>query len=781
MNTSTVGDLYAVAVSPDGRWLAAGRSAETTEPRPIEIWELALNRPLSALKSRVLGEQPGHGYQMVFSPDSRTVYALSRAQEPNRQGAPAAGPGPAFAPLIMGKPADEARLVAYDVVSGKERAAFDLPAPNGGHAFGSSDLVRPMTALTPDGLTMITGEADGTVRTRDASTGREKRSWMAHPPEDPKEPRCAGVGALAVVGDRALLTVGMFGGLRMWDLSTGREIWSAKTIVTNVHALAVSPDGTLIAHGDASGGIRVRDVTTGTERPGAPGHTHWIDRVFAMPDGRTALTASSDGTVRQWDLATGREQRQVKLDGHGWPTAFIPGCRELIGRSIWMYSGSANPYDKFVWDTETGKRRPVTGELADPRHWILTGPVDGRLLVLDQKDQSVSLREWPSGTMRQSFPAPALEPPATGYQTNAAAMSANGRMVAVVGEDQQGGLRHWGRVSLFDGDGGKLRWRGPNPDALAHYVAFLPDASAVVVGGTTTTPPTVIWNPGQVVRPSYKPNQALILLDAITGEPVRSFVPTKIGENGYRNIAALAISSDGRQLAAAEQDFSVCVYEVATGKVRHHFEGHTNETTALAFTPDGRRLVSTSRDLTGLVWDVSLAAGRAGPLPADRDRLWADLSKLEWELAGPALATLAARPDVAVTLLRGQLKPATGVDGPGPAALAALIQRLDGDGFADRERATTELRRYGSDALSAVRERLNQPASAEMKQRLTSLVEAIHATPVPADRLRALRAVELLEQMATPAAKEVLKSLADGAQGATLTGAADDAVKRLSK
>jgi WD40 repeat protein len=69
----------------------------------------------------------------------------------------------------------------------------------------------------------------------------------------------------------------------------------------------------------------------------------------------------------------------------------------------------------------------------------------------------------------------------------------------------------------------------------------------------------------------------------------------------------LAVSPDGRQVAAAESDYSIWVYELATGQARRHFVGHSNEVTALAFTPDGQRLISTSRDLTALVWDVSQA------------------------------------------------------------------------------------------------------------------------------------------------------------------------------
>jgi hypothetical protein len=244
----------------------------------------------------------------------------------------------------------------------------------------------------------------------------------------------------------------------------------------------------------------------------------------------------------------------------------------------------------------------------------------------------------------------------------------------------------------------------------------------------------------------------------------------------------LAASADGRQIAAAEDSHSIWVYELATGRTRRKLAGHGNQVTALAFTPDGRRLVSTSWDLTGLVWDVSLAAGRAGPkpTPADFDRLWADLAKPEWDLAGPALATLAAYPDAAVDLLRDRLRPA---DRPTPdvAVIDRLVSQLDDATFAERERATAELRRIGPEAVPHLRRQVSEAPTLEVRLRLEKLVKDLVVMALPPDRLRELRAVELLEQTGTPAARERLKALAGGTPDAALTRAASAALQRLTK
>jgi glucose repression regulatory protein TUP1 len=83
--------------------------------------------------------------------------------------------------------------------------------------------------------------------------------------------------------------------------------------------------------------------------------------------------------------------------------------------------------------------------------------------------------------------------------------------------------------------------------------------------------------------------------------------------NNDAGVTSVAISPDGRWVAAGSLDTVVRIWEVATGKLVERLRGHRDSVYSVAFTPDGRGLVSGSLDKTLKYWDVSaLGGGPAG-------------------------------------------------------------------------------------------------------------------------------------------------------------------------
>ena len=100
-----------------------------------------------------------------------------------------------------------------------------------------------------------------------------------------------------------------------------------------------------------------------------------------------------------------------------------------------------------------------------------------------------------------------------------------------------------------------------------------------------------------------------------------------------------------------------------------------------------------------------------------------------------------------------------------------------------REKASADLERLGPGAYPALRKALQAP-SLEVRRRAARLLEKKGGPPPPptlsTEELRALRAVEVLEWIATEEAREILSELARGAAGAPQTSAAVAALRRLT-
>jgi WD40 repeat protein len=71
-----------------------------------------------------------------------------------------------------------------------------------------------------------------------------------------------------------------------------------------------------------------------------------------------------------------------------------------------------------------------------------------------------------------------------------------------------------------------------------------------------------------------------------------------------KTIVSVALSPDGTLLAAAFNDHTIHLWDIATGEEKSDLFGHTNTILDLRFTPDGKLLISSSRDGTIRLWGV---------------------------------------------------------------------------------------------------------------------------------------------------------------------------------
>jgi hypothetical protein len=149
---------------------------------------------------------------------------------------------------------------------------------------------------------------------------------------------------------------------------------------------------------------------------------------------------------------------------------------------------------------------------------------------------------------------------------------------------------------------GKLVKRVWTRAERALNLVFLPDGQLVVAGGRPGQEGDVrvydLSQPGRDVG-------GVAMLDGVNDKKVlvKELVETD------DEVLALALSADGKKLAAAGCDRLVRVWDISGGvgaaKMDTPIENHADWVFGLAFSPDGKFLLTASRDKTAKVWDLA--------------------------------------------------------------------------------------------------------------------------------------------------------------------------------
>jgi hypothetical protein len=510
--------------------------------------------------------------------------------------------------------------------------------------------------------------------------------------------------------------------------------------------------------------------------------------VCLTSDGRTLISSSYDKTIRLWDTARGRFRSKFPCDpGSVYTIELLPNGREIL----------ASGYDGLLhlWDLETGKevRSLVVGEqsAAGNRYSVQAYQVsgDGRTVATSSfcrrgKASGSLVRLWdlPTGKLlpRQFADADAHGPEICLFSPDLRAcvgfVEITPASPPAAGKDvPPPGMTH---VIVKDLATGHVLQVLPQPDHCIHdyynyRLAFAPDARTLV----TATCRLGLKND----RYCYD-QDALHFWELASGKERLKIVYPETGLE-YDSVC-FAFSPDGRMLAAARRAQTrslIQLWDVATGRELGRYAGFDSSVTCLRFACDGTSLVSGHADSTILLWDLSEARQhqQGSPIATDDRSLetwWTDLRDADAEKAHTSSWNLVAAPAEAVRIMRQHLAPASSAPAD---KMRQLVYDLDSNQFARRKAASQQLADLEELAYPALAAALQSNPSVEKRQRIEALLGAPRIVRSPAT-LQAIRAVEVLEQIGTPDAKQLLTMLAGGAPEARVTQEAKASLERFA-
>jgi WD40 repeat protein len=239
-----------------------------------------------------------------------------------------------------------------------------------------------------------------------------------------------------------------------------------------------------------------------------------------------------------------------------------------------------------------------------------------------------------------------------------------------------------------------------------------------------------------------------------------------------------AFSRDNRLLALVAPKQTILIWDLRQGRELRRITGFDSEVRSLAFAPDGRRLVAGLLDTTILVWDIDSPPQVSPTLDAQgAAQAWTDLAA-DSRKAFAARGALAGSPAIVVGMLKERLRPAPPVDAQ---RLGRLVTELGSDSFAARQKAQKALDEMGELANGAYQRMLSEKPSLEVRQRIEGLLQKARGPVTVPEKLQALRAVAVLEDIATLEAKELLETLAKGEAEARITQEAQASFRRLAR
>jgi WD40 repeat protein len=277
-------EVYIVAVSPDGKYVASGSEDDTAR-----VWEIATGKELAQMP------HDSNVTAIAFSPDGEFVLS---------------GDSDGIAILWKFDTGEKVAQIAYE---GGEVRTVAFSHDGRFFASGGCDYYYEADEVCAGGVHVASVETGKEVFTGAYDFRVNKIDFSPD-----------GESVLSAGGERNFET----GALIVWDVETGEEIERIPHD-NEITSAAFSPDGNFVVTGRLGGIASVWDVETG-KLITQISHEDDVMSVAFSPSGEFVASGSADGQVIVWSAFNDEEQSQVTHAGPIRSVAFSPDGQYIL-------------------------------------------------------------------------------------------------------------------------------------------------------------------------------------------------------------------------------------------------------------------------------------------------------------------------------------------------------------------------------------------------------------------------------------------------------------------
>jgi WD40 repeat protein len=620
--------VSAVAVSPDGRWIASA-TAENT----VKLWN-----PVDGKPGPVLTGHTAAVTSLQFTPDGSRLVSGSVDKtirvwnlEDGSLVARLDTPVPVNALTLPGDGTDVVTggpdnfIRHWSLPASLSQPMTDIPqeanvlavSPNREFLamanakgtvriieFWSGNLINTFKAqeaaisdmaFSANGFMLATASADRTVRVWSYATGKQLAAFRGG---------LAEVRSVAFSPDSKQLVAGSADGkMTVWNVDAPTLRLFESTDETPVVVQAVSTDGKLVATNGSLNGrpaIRIHDVATGKPLRTLLGHLDVVTALSFNADSTRLVSGSVDKTVRVWNLTESKFPEMVKFTGHAdsvTAVSFNANATQVLSSAadktlkLWPLADPIKPVD-FA-----GHAAAVIGSALTP---------DGKLAISASADKTIRIWNTSDGKQSRAITAPIV--------LTTMSVSRDGTKIAVAGTDFS--------IRLYNQADGKLLSTLTGHTAAMKSLAFSADNTRLVSAGSDNL--SIVWNvaDGRLLEMVPAVDLGTVAFAATNGELLQGVGNTGITAVPLRfvrplgdlkqPITQLVYNGNGQTVYCASSDGTMRGFMIATGQ-KTLSANHGAPIRDLAMTPNGQLLATAGDDKLVKLWNAANGAPAANP------------------------------------------------------------------------------------------------------------------------------------------------------------------------